>query len=81
MYIFIHIALLDQLNNLNRTSSQVVVIATTKCKEDLHPMLLQSRGCHVFSEILEIPPPDLVSFNDIHEQFLFRSPPDLKELM
>ena len=54
-------ALLDQLNRLDQTAVRVVVIAITASRGDLHPLLLQSRGYHVFEEVLEIQPPDLVS--------------------
>ena len=54
-------ALIDQLSLLDQSPAQVTVIGTTRCNHDLHPMLQQSRGCHIFEEILEIQPPDLVS--------------------
>jgi hypothetical protein len=54
-------ALLDQLSLLDRTQARVVVMATARCRDSLHPMLLQSRGRHVFEKVLEIAPPDLVS--------------------
>ena len=54
---------LDLLEGLDQSGARVVVIATSRCRQDLHPVLLQSRGCHVFEECLEIKPPDLVRLN------------------
>lgn len=55
------LALLDQLSRLDRSPATVAVVATTRCIQDLHPMLVQSRGSHLFEEKIEILPPDLVS--------------------
>ena len=54
-------ALLDQLCVIDQMDAAVAIIATIRCKEDLHPLLLQSRGNHVFEKVLEIQPPNLVS--------------------
>ena len=53
--------LLDQLSAVDQAAGKVVVIATTRCRQDLHQLLLQSRGSHVFEQVMEILPPDLVS--------------------
>ena len=44
----------------------VVVIATAASKQLLHASLLQSKGKHVFSVVVELPPPDLVHSIYVH---------------
>ena len=39
-------------------NSRVVVIATSKSHDSLHPSLLTSRGCHLFRCCVELHPPD-----------------------
>lgn len=39
-------------------NSRVIVIATSKSCDSLHPSLLTSRGCHVFRCCVELQPPD-----------------------
>ena len=39
-------------------NSRVVVIATSKSHDSLHPSLLTSRGCHIFQCCVELHPPD-----------------------
>ncbi|KAL9964534.1 hypothetical protein ACROYT_G028189 [Oculina patagonica] len=51
-----------EINN----NSKVVVIATSKSHDSLHPLLMTSRGCHVFQCCAELHPPD----NDQRKQIL-----------
>lgn len=39
-------------------NSRVVVIATSKSRDSLHPSLLTSRGCYIFQCCVELHPPD-----------------------
>ena len=39
-------------------NSRVIVIATSKSCDSLHPSVLTSRGCHVFRCCVELQPPD-----------------------
>ncbi len=52
--------LLDLLLKLQISRKKVVVIATARSRQHLHPDLLQSRGDHIFDHVLEIAPPTLV---------------------
>lgn len=48
----------DLINTEVNNNSRVVVIATSKSRDSLHPSLLTSRGCHVFQCCAELHPPD-----------------------
>ena len=52
-----------EINN----NSKVVVIATSKSHDSMHPSLLTSRGCHIFQCSVELHPPD----NDQRKQILY----------
>lgn len=48
----------DLINTEINNNSRIVVIATSKSHDSLHPSLLTSQGCHVFQCRAEIHPPD-----------------------
>lgn len=54
------IVFLDFVNVLRQRAIKAVVIVTATNKDLLHPSLLHSKGKHIFSETIEIPPPTLV---------------------
>lgn len=65
--------LLNFLSNVKERELNVVVIATAASKQLLHTSLLQSKGKHVFSVVVELPPPDLIKRQKIIETVLQNS--------
>lgn len=55
-----HVVILEFLDDLHDSHISVVVIATATTRSSVHPMLLQSRGRHVFDKTIEISTPTLV---------------------
>ena len=56
---FFHSAVFkDLISTEINNNSRIVVIATSKSHDSLHPSLLTSRGCHVFQCHAELHPPD-----------------------
>lgn len=53
--------ILEFLTDLYKQQLAVVVIATAESRATVHPLLLQSRGKHMFDKIIEIAPPTLVT--------------------
>ena len=59
LLIFFHSAVFkDLISTEINNNSRIVVIATSKSHDSLHPSLLTSRGCHVFQCRAELHPPD-----------------------
>ena len=58
--LFINLVILEFLTEFQKEQVAVVVIATAESKATVHPLLLQSRGRHIFDKIIEISPPTLV---------------------
>lgn len=59
LFISFHSAVFkDLINTEINNNSRIVVIATSKSHDSLHPSLLTSQGCHVFQCRAEIHPPD-----------------------
>ena len=58
-FFFFHSPVIKDLVNAEIDhNSRVVVIATSKSHDSLHPSLLTSRGCHIFQCCVELHPPD-----------------------
>ena len=59
LFFFFHSPVFKELVNAEIDhNSRVVVIATSKSHDSLHPSLLTSRGCHIFQCCVELHPPD-----------------------
>ena len=59
LFFFFHSPVFKDLVNAEIDhNSRVVVIATSKSHDSLHPSLLTSRGCHIFHCCVELHPPD-----------------------
>ena len=58
LYFFLLTAFKDLITTEIDNNSKVVVIATSKSRDSLHPSLLTSRGCHIFQCCVELHPPD-----------------------
>lgn len=66
LYFFFLLVFKDLITTEINNNSKVVVIATSKSRDSLHPSVLTSRGCHIFQSCVELHPPD----NDQRKQIL-----------
>ena len=66
LYFFFLLVFKDLITTEINDNSKVVVIATSKSRDSVHPSVLTSRGCHIFQCCVELHPPD----NDQRRQIL-----------
>ena len=58
LYFFSLLVFRDIITTKINNNSKVMVIATSKSRDSLHPSVLTSRGCHIFQCCVELHPPD-----------------------